>query len=314
MFVSAIQRANFEDLRERYFRASQARTAVEVLIPAIKDNNASLLSMLLRDYRKRGVRDPKEIELRAAVDALLIGYSVMEMAALSGFILPPDDSTFWKEAETILTNHQMRCYYVDFYPVQLPQVLLLRLQGRHSATESSSRILIESVLQFLELDHRFMRDLNDSHLLRMLDSFWYGGVGFPAIVALIGRRDDFLRSILVPPEERGLCDQVVHQFSLLMQFCFDLQALLDHLAKHKLLQSEIWYHYSYWFGIIGEQMQSQLGEALDQFLTWEVTGTSKEQAKEIKDYVARGNAVIKRLVSSQYRKPIHNLLARLAEQ
>ena len=312
--MSAIQRANFEDLRERYFQASPADVAVEVLLEAIREKKHLYLSTLLRDYRERAVRDPKEIELRAAVDALLIGYSVMEMAVLSGFILPPEASPFWKEAESILSNNQMRRYYVEFYPIRLPQLLLLRLQGRHTATEAQSPTLIGTLLQFLELDYRFMRELNDSELLRMLDSFWYGGVGFPHIVDLIASKDEFVRSMLRPPEERDLRDKVLHQFSLFMQFCFDLQALLDRVDKHPLLQSELWHHYSYWFGIIGQQMQRQLGEAVDQFLAWEAAGASKEQATEIRDYVAKANAVVKKLVSPSYREPVDRLLEQLAQQ
>jgi len=57
-----------------------------------------------------------------------------------------------------------------------------------------------------------------------------------------------------------------------------------------------------------------LGEALDQFLAWEVTGVSQEQAKEIRDYVAKANTVIKKLVSSEYCRPVHRLLERLSQQ
>jgi hypothetical protein len=307
-----VQDANFQDLLAAYYLGMPAQEAAEHLLKAIRGKANLQLTNLLRDYRVRPVYSDREIKLRAAVDRLLIFYDVMEIAALTGFIRPPDRADFWKETESILEKTQVRKYYVEYYPLNLPRLLLLRMKGRHITVEKDTDLLVSLFVKFLELDRRFMADLNDGVFLRMLDSFTIDGRGFDDMVALIESQQEFIRRILLPPDEREIVDKALHEFSLFMQFSFDLYDLLARMRACPLLQSEVWNHYSYWFGIIGEQLERGLGQALNKFLTWRPGKNNEEQAKEIQDYVTKAKTVIKELTSLNFGKPVKELLMKIS--
>jgi hypothetical protein len=161
--------------------------------------------------------------------------------------------------------------------------------------------------QFLALDHRFMTTLNDGYLLRMLDSFTIDGYRFSDVVRLIREPQEYIRRVLLPPEKRDVIDVALNEFSLFLEFSFDLHRLLCRLAERPLFQSEIWNHYSYWFGIIGQQLKKRLGEALRQFLTWNADGDSQWVASEIRGYVTEALRVLDTLTSPVFAGPVDRL-------
>lgn len=307
-----LQEANFQDLLTAYYKGTNAAKAAEYLLSEIKHSHHKQLAILLRDYRTRSIDSDREIRLRAATDDLMICCDVLEIAALAGFIAPPGQSDFWKTIEAILEDLDVQKYYAKFYPLKLPQMLRYRIQSRHRKVEKESPELPSLVMQFLELDQRFMATLNDGYLLRLLDSFTIDGYWFSDIVGLVGKPQEFIRRILLPPEKRGVQDQTLHELSFFMEFSFDLSQLLDRLASLPLLRSEVWNHYSYWFGIIGEELKSQLGSALNQFLKWKPDGKDRTAATEIQSYVAQATNVIASLTSPDYAVCVDDQLRKLS--
>lgn len=303
-----LQEANLQDLLAVYYKGTRAEEAAAHLRADIELHRQLELANLLRDYRERAITSPDEIRLRAAVDELLICYDVLEITALAGFVAPPDGSEFWKQTHIVLTNEHVQRYYAMLYPLKLPRLLRYRIQRLHTRVEGGTPALASFVMQFLALDRRFMATLNDGCLLRMLDSFRIGGYWFSDVVGLIGKPKEFIRRILLPPEGREVPDVALHEFSLFLEFSFDLHRLLGRLADYPLLQSEAWNHYSYWFGIIGEQLKKQLGDALRQFLAWKPDDENQTGAKEIQDYVAEAQHVLDVLTSPAYAVPVDDLL------
>lgn len=213
-----VQDANVQDLLAVYYDGTRAARAAVHLRQEIERRHHPQLANLLRDYRERAVVSPEEIDLRAAVDDLMICCDVLEIAALAGFIAEPGPTDFWKLIEIVLENPQVQRYYVAYYPLKLPQLLRCRIQRRHTRVEEDAPALASSLIQFLALDRRFMATLNDGYLLRMLDSFRIGGYWFSDIVALIAKPEEFIRRILLPPEKRQVPDTALHEFSVFMQF------------------------------------------------------------------------------------------------
>ena len=304
-----VQDANLQDLLAAYYEGTRAAKVALHLRGEIVHRRETPLAMLLRDYRERDVTSSREIELRAGVDDLLICCDVLEIATLAGYIAPPvGGAEFWDELTVILENPQVRDYYVTFYPMKLPQLLAHRLRRRHTQVEKDGSALAPSIVEFLALDQRFMATLNDGFLLRMLDSFEIDGYWFSDIVSIVADPGDFIRRLLLPPEEQEVPDKVVHELSTFLQFCFDLQQLLRRLEYVPLLQSEVWSHYGYWFGIIGEELNEQLGVALDQFLRWTPIGPDQQAAGEIQDYVAQARHALGVLTSPTFAAPVNRLL------
>ena len=304
-----VQQANFEDLLAAYYGGTKARTAARMLLGLIRREDHLRLANLLRDYRRRSVWSEQAIADRAAVDQLMICYSVVEIASLTGMVPDLRDTAFGKESGRILEHKQVRRYYEEFYPTRMPQLFRHRLAGNGTA---QTRQPVESVsaafMAFLELDRRFMENLEDETLLRMLDSFKIDGYWFKDVVAIIKKPKVFIEHLMCAPAKRDARSWALQEFSIFMQFCFDLHELLGRLDKQPVLQSAIWNHYSYWFEIIGDELHEQLGTALDKFLSWKPPPGKRDAGRKIQKYVLEARSVLKNLTSRKYTSPVKALL------
>jgi len=303
-----VQQVNLQDIRSFYYERRTASTAAETLRQMITKRDHLQLANLLRDHRRKSVYSKRERYMRACVDDLLVCYNVLEISILTKFLAKPDKSVFWEEAGLILGNKQVRRYIEDFYPVRLPQLLALRLNGDVHHTEKKSGDLSSIMIQFLALDRGFIVSLNDSYLLSMLDSFTIQGYRFRDVVALIDNPKRFVRRILLPPAERSIPDRTLQELSHFFQFALNLNELLQSLDRYPLVQSEIWNHYSYWFEIIGQKLNRKLGAALDRFLRWEAADSRDQAALEIQEYVANARRVIELLTSTRYATSVSKQL------
>lgn len=305
-----IQLANFEDLLTTYYYGTAAHKAAQHLLDLIRSEQHQQLATLLRDYSERAITSPREIELRAATDRLMSCYSIMEIASLTGYVQELQQTDFGIGMLPILENKHVRQYYEQFYPTKLPQLFRYRLAGtNHYVIERNDHLdSNDSLILFLEIDRLFMEKLDDGYLLRMLDSFTIQGYRFTDVMELINKPEEFVNYLLIDPEERDTLAKALYEFSLFMQFCFDLRQLLAQTGAQPLLQSAMWNHYSYWFDIIGEELREQLGEALSQFLKWKPEGNNKDAAKAVQSYVLEARTVLETLTSRAFAEPLDTLL------
>jgi hypothetical protein len=307
-----LQLANFENLLATYYHGRTAHEAAEHLGNLIQGNQEQQLARLLRDYRERAITSQEEIKLRAATDRLMKCCSVMEIASLTAFVPDLQQTGFGIGMRAILEDRHVRRYYEEFYPVKMPQLFRCRLSGTNSVIEEKEPYdLNPTIMVFLDLDRRFMETLDDGYLLRMLDSFTIEGYRFCDVVDLISMPATFISHLLLAPKERDARSRALNEFSLFMQFCFDLRKLLLQTESYPLVQSALWNHYGYWFDIIGKELSEQLGDALSRFLEWKPVGDDKDAAKAVQDYVGEARAVLKVLTSQEFAAPIDDLLKKV---
>src|SRR5579863_8549231 len=280
--------ANFEDILAAYYNGTQAEAAARHLIPLIRDKNRLKLSGLLRNHRTKSVFSPQQIKLRAGFDQLLICCSAMEIASLAGFILDVQHTEFGATILEILDDKLIRRYYESYYPTKLPQLFCCRLAGIHTFVGPEANGSAANVLAFLDLDRRFMEQLEDGYFLRLLDAFTIDGYAFRDLVALVHKPDQFISRLLASKKEDNPLSKALKEFSLFMQFCFDLRQLLS-ATPSPILRSAIWNHYGYWFDIIGDKLKDQLGTALLQFLDWTSTVDDWNAGKAVQGYVAEAH-------------------------
>jgi hypothetical protein len=293
-----LQAANFEDLLRTYYDGTSAHTAAAHLRNLIVGRQHLQLANLLRDFRQRAIVSEQEITLRAGTDRLMTCYSIMEIASLIGFIADIHKTEFGIEAVAILENKQVRRYYEEFYPTKLPRLFRFRLIGQsYVLSRAANPVTGGDFIAFLDLDRRFMESLEDGYLLRMLDSFAIDGYRFSDVVELIGTPEAFIDHLLRSSEDRDARSCALFEFSIFMQFCFDLKELLERFASQPLLQSAMWNHYGYWFDIVGEQLNEQLGMALSRFLQWEPQSGRKAAVAEVRSYVSDAQKALKALTS-----------------
>jgi hypothetical protein len=309
-----IKEANFEDVIKIYYHGTDAHLAAERLTSLIEQKKHLPLATLLRDYRRKAIVSPTEIKLRSAIDRLMNCCSILEITSLTGFVLEIQETNFGLFLRSILDNNHVRRYYEEFYPTKLPQLLRFRLAGANRVIEKSDGTSRNgSISAFLDLDRRFMENLEDGLLLRMLDSFTIRGYRFDDLVQIIGKPEEFIQRLLVAPEQRDIPSRALYEFSLFMQFCFDLRDLLVRANSQPLLQSAMWNHYGYWFDIIGEELNVQLGRALLEFQKWEPRAEDKDAARAVQTYVSEATIVLRTLTSRKFAEPVDMLLRKISE-
>ena len=304
-----VAQANLEDLLAKYYLRSPAKRAATHLARCISHRRHSELETLLRDYRDEPISDPHEIELRAASDRLLTCYSILEIASIANFI-PAVPEEFASEGGQILGHPDVRRYYERLYPMKLPVLFRRRLTGKgFSLRDSETELATAAMMAFLELDRQFTENLEDGTLLRMLDSFTIDGYRFGDLVALVATPDRFVEYLLGEDRDRTL-GHAARELGLFLQFCFAFRQLLDTIRDLPVLQSALWTYYSYWFDIVGEELNERLDNALTRFLAWNVPSDTSgdEAAREVQEYVRRGRSVVRELTSKQFAGPIDALL------
>lgn len=306
-----VQQANLEDLLATYYDGTSARYAARLLRRLIDRHAEAQVAELLRDYRKRPITSATEMEVRADVDRLLTCYSMLEIAAIAGFVpgnLEDHARHAMAEARHILGHEHVRKYYEMYYPMRLPRLLYRRLKGHHAYRERPAEGLLETMLALLDLDRRFTSQLEDGTLLRMLDSFVINGCSFDDVVAVIANPEKFIDMLLLEKHAADPRAQAVRELGPFTEFCFDLQALLRRAADHPVLQSTIWSYYGYWFEIIGVELRASLEDAMDQFLLWQPPAESVQTAQDVQRYVASVKSVLTDLTSGQLSGPTDALL------
>ncbi|MDB6027363.1 MAG: hypothetical protein JWM68_3586 [Verrucomicrobiales bacterium] len=310
-----LQVANFEDLLQTYYHGTSAHTAATHLRNLIVHGPHLQLENLLRDFRQRAIVSDHEIKLRAATDRLMTCYSIMEIASLIGFIADIHRTEFGAEAIIVLEDKQVRQYYEEFYPTKLPRLFRFRLTGKsYGLSRAANPVTGGNFIAFLDLDRRFMENLEDRYLLRMLDSFTIDGYWFSDVVELIGTPEAFIDHLLRSSEDRDARSCALFEFSIFMQFCFDLKELLERFGSQPLLQSAMWNHYGYWFDIVGKQLNEQLGAALARFLQWEPRSGRKEVVDEVRTYVSEAQTALKLLTSRAYSSPVDTVLKTMEDK
>lgn len=292
-----LREVNFEDLMNSYYFRTAAVTAPRV----IRKLQNHQLGALLAYYREKGIVCPPEIDLRVRVESLLNYYSVLEIASLANFIPPPDDSLFWRGAQMVLEHPVIRQYYTVNYPMALPQLLLLRIHGQHTAVAKDDSAWCHFV-NFLKLDQKFNEDLHEKNFLRLLDGFRIDNFGFKEAMRV--SREELILRMLLPPDQRDVRTEVVHEFSLFIEFCFNLRDLLQQLISEPLLQSEIWHRYGYWFGALGDRVEQDVGSALNQFQPMDHKAAAGTAAVRIGRCISEARILLRDLTSNTWSRAV----------
>jgi hypothetical protein len=303
-----VAQANLEDLLAKYYVGTAAREAAAYLSDCIARRRNSELETLLRDYRVEPVTAAREIDLRAATDRLLTCYSILEISSLADFV-PQLPKEFASEAHAIVAHRDVRRYYEEYYPMKLPILFRQRLNGHAVSLPERDAAVTAPIIAFLELDRQFTEKLEDRTLLRMLDSFTLGDYRFRDLVTLITMPERFIEYLLGDREREPL-GQAARELGMFLQFCVELRQLLDRVRDWPLLQSAMWSYYSYWFDILGDQLNARLGDALKQFLVWQAPAESAgaEATHAIQEFVRRGQRVVDELTSRAFAGPIDDVL------
>lgn len=298
--LNADSKINLEDLTMCYRDRGRAAEAAEIMSRARNTTNRTYLNRLLRDHRERPINSQQEIRRRDSFDFLIAFYGILEIASLIRYVPVPLPSAFNTAFLRDLSDSSIKRYYEKHYPLLLPRLCRLRLEGKLSIGEGSPDYRVHALFQsFLSLESRQRINDDVDMFLWFLDDGWSDGYSLSDVVECLLNRSDFLKRILKAPQEQDDLDSAVCGFGKLLSFCNDFDSFLKRCSTWPLFQSALWHYYAYWFDLAGESIGPKLRKIIENFYSWK-PDQPRDANQMMGEYLDQCQKSIDRLLSGAY--------------
>jgi hypothetical protein len=283
-----------------YRDRGRAAEAAKIMAQVRHGTNRIDLDTLLRDHAEDAVESEREIRQRDSFDYLVAFYGILEIASIIRFVPVPLPQTRKTEFLADLSDSAVTRYYQENYPLLLPRLCRLRLEGKPSIHETSSDYRVHSFFQsFLSLESRERNDDDVDLFLWFLDDGSDAGYGLSDVIECLLNRSDFVKCVLRSPRKRDELDSAVCGFGKLLSFCMDFDALLQRCETWPLFQSALWHYYAYWFDLVGGSIGPRIREIIDNFYSWKPEQSSLAN-HVMGQYMDQSQHSVDRLLSGTY--------------
>lgn len=245
---------NLELITFQYRHTGAAAKAYTLLSDLIAQNRSEALRKLLRDHKKDPIQTNDEVNKRDNVDYLLEYYAILELGRIANYF--PEDLTPSLKAEIreILDNDYVKRYYMDFYPLALPQLLLEQIEtDKVFYSDENNDQLAAYFEEFLMLTS-IKRDEDVLQFLWFLDDGLTEGYSIHHLWNVLINKDKIKYKLGSDPNHT--LNRALFGFIKYIQFLDDYAEFLKKLDQLRILQSACWHFHSYWF----EHMQHKLGD------------------------------------------------------
>jgi len=272
--MTDLQMVNLDHLRVEYFEnVPGARQAAALLLEAAAGRSKRDLFVLLRHHDEGTISDG-DTRVRDGFDYLLGFFSLLEVAAISGYLPAefPRDTRVW--LLELLENLPLRIYAEENYPLALPLMLRRRLEGI-PVLPAGNGIDGESFPLFLDISLPIERDPDLEVFLWFLD----GGERYDApsdrmvdiddTIRLLGSQKQFVGAMGARGKERGQLATSVTGFAKFLDFARAFDQLLRLGTKRTAERAAFWHYHGYWFSLLSDRLAKQLDRAIDRFARWE---------------------------------------------
>ncbi|HEV2805696.1 MAG TPA: hypothetical protein VGW57_12285 [Chthoniobacterales bacterium] len=292
------QEANFQDLLTSYYERTPAFAAAkhidseghtwEYTAPQTEFDSPF-------ETRSNAVK-----EIASGARDLFRCYSVLEIAALAGFIREIDKSAFGREVRVILESAFAATYLAEWLDLPLIRLLKARLNGVDITLPEESDDITDCVMAFLDLDRRYRLARGDAHFALVSARFSnYAPNPLRHLLKVCEDPKAFAEQLLCPLEEREKGGEELHGLSWLFEFCFELEELLNRLEGVPILQAAIWGHYQRWLGHKETTFRGHASLIHGLFESWSAT-LGEEAAQEITSYTSRSWRAVEAVTSDEY--------------
>ena len=244
------QEMNLQGLIHGYRDQGRAKRGFDRLSKAVSANNVKFLKRFLRDHRYDSIIDAAEIKFRDQVDFLIGFYGLLELGILTGYVSLTLNSRMQEEIELILENDFVRRYYVEYYPLLLPQVLLKATKLNKNQPNSQAPEVIDSLL-FLG----GMLDDDVEDFLWLLDDGYFKGGNIVTLLSILKDRERMRKLLSKSKKEENRIDRAFWGFQKFTNYMVGYHSLLLKCANDRLLHSAVWHYQSYWFDGIRDKLQ-----------------------------------------------------------
>jgi hypothetical protein len=299
-----LKQTNLEQLCHDYFDLAPARAGADV-ISSLSDD------VLEKTLASHWLMEPaaRDVERRDAVDYFLGFTSILEVGSLAGCL--PEDMVSSARAQIwfeLLNRAPVKRYYVNFYPLALPQLFRSRLASK---SQESAVEKFEEFARFLELSDRRANDSVETFLWMVDDGVTRDGFSLRDVLATFADRQGFVSAMAQHPDERTGMHLGLQGLLEFMAFSRDLERLLEDCEAHPILQSAFWHHHGYWYRQMGPSLVGIIGAVIERYRNdvGSVSESSDEPnvAKTHQDMDAAHRSM-RRLVSGLYSVPIDEML------
>lgn len=307
------QATNWEFLW-RKLEAGAFHQTVSARFARVNDNE---LSVVLRHHTPDGVSDPDEIAFRAAVDEWLGQVEMLYVAWLCGYVPDPAKQDQAATLHALLKRDPLRSYYERYYPIALPWLFRLHLEGSVRIEPTTQDEAAGGFERFATLYERFRDDENLGEFLNFLDDFHYGPKGaridIGTVVAAFESPTRVIDALQRPAQSVSVLDQGIIGLVRFLTFSQDLDGLLRLCAQMPLVQSIFWFFYGYWFTEFKRDVATESTNAIGKIVAATVephtTMDPNRRAMAAKhgDELKR---ILQRLTGGGYAKPLYTEVRR----
>lgn len=267
-----VRLANFESLRMRFYEPKHVQRAVGFLERRVGRGSDRRLRSLLRDHVSSGITVDDDTWIRDSFDFLLAYYAILEIASIAGYIGQPDANTV-ASARAHLEQPDVVRYYEEHYPLLLPALFRERLEGRNQLRETvraeADQLRAQSlVMRFTQLIGARNADWDIDRFLFLMDDGEVGGVDWRSLLRPLADLDQYLSITGKSGDDDDPGAQALRGFTKFIEFCENLERLLQSAADFTLLQAAMWHYNAYWFVRIADKLGPRLEEILSMLEKW----------------------------------------------
>jgi hypothetical protein len=287
-----------------------ARDRISAITDGRRDEKVDrALEWTLRHHDETGAIHWTETYIRDGFDYLLSYYGLIEISTLIGLVPNPLPKEQRDIALQQLSHPAVKRYYEKNYPVLLPRLLRLRLEGRWKKRIRPSKQTTALFILFLEISRPVDFDKNVETFLWFLDDGLRSGYDIDDVNEALRSSTDFVRHSSKTRRPSAL-DRGVQGMTEYLGLLGELHALLES-TDDRLLRSAFWHWHGYWLGGLRHQMSGNLTKAITHVARWSMrdrAGPETDEDKDLYDAAHKSQqkmlAVVRQLTSHTYGKPL----------
>ncbi|MEO7048512.1 MAG: hypothetical protein ABI091_24650 [Ferruginibacter sp.] len=246
------------ELKNLYFdKSKEAIKGKEILDQLLNAGDKKALAYLLRDHNQETISDEETWE-RDYVDFFLNYYSIVSLAFTLGYIDDDDDKlNFLGEMGRYFSNPSILKYAFVYYPLMLPQALLLsRISNKLFVQENQEDDIDNLFFQFHQLNQTVDND-DVYQFLWFLDGGSNDEFDIDDLNDILKDGGKYLR--VISGKDNALKEAILGFFDYLV-FTEKLYDFLDGISN-KAIQSAFWHYHGYWI----EKISVRLSDAIKLF-------------------------------------------------
>lgn len=260
---------NLTILWQQHRMTEQARNGYEELTKLIRGRKHKKLDHLLRNHEAEEVT-AEETYIRDDIDQLINAYMVLMVSMLAGRVSADLPTEIVAEISEVLGNPVVQRYYMERYPLTLPQVLYATVTDarmKQRVMSVAARIEDPSIYDdFMSIDREVESDEDIDSFLGLMDDYTLEGKTFRDLLKLLADPVRLTKKLSKESKEEDILCMAANGLLKYIGIIEEYRELLEVKTKNPFLASAFWHKQGYWFDGISKDFGPRLYELLHNLL------------------------------------------------